>query len=412
MSYTEPAVEPCEVSSERELVLRTLRAVLDSPHFCKSRRYPALLEFAVRSALEKSTETVKERTVGIKVFGRPTDYDTGNDSVVRIAAGEVRKRLALYFGEHPEAPVRIDLPLGTYKAEFHFRPPVESGSSLRILEGPAPETSSPHDEIVPTPAAPTARNRRWWIAGGVVSALLLICAIAVGLWQHLEGKAEREFWSPVLQADESARILVGQTNASTPVPAGQATSAGSVSAPDLALDDAIVTGHVCSVFREYGRDCTIISARLARLEDLKNRSLVLVGGFNNPWTLRLMASLPYQLQFDNSQGGRLVVEHSAARDLALGRIGDEDSSSAAVRDYAVIARFHSDVTDSMAVVVAGLGIPGTNGAGQYLSSPEKLHQLLSAAPKDWKGVNFEAVLKVDVVEGSPGQVQLVSSRFW
>ena len=122
MSHLEDAGVYSDLSFEQQqLVLGTLRSVLDSPYFSKSKRYPALLEFAVRAALEDGSNPVKERTVGVQVFGRPANYDTGNDSVVRIAAGEVRRRTAAYFSEHSEAPVRIDIPVGCYKAEFHFR---------------------------------------------------------------------------------------------------------------------------------------------------------------------------------------------------------------------------------------------------------------------------------------------------
>ncbi len=124
MSQGELAIAHAEVSAEeRQMILATLRLVLESPHFCKSKRYPSLLEFVVHNALEENSHVLKERTVGVEVFGRMADYDTSTDPVVRVAAGEVRRRMAAYFSEHPEAPVRIDIPPGSYRAEFCFRPP-------------------------------------------------------------------------------------------------------------------------------------------------------------------------------------------------------------------------------------------------------------------------------------------------
>jgi hypothetical protein len=82
---------------QRKLVLNTLQNLLESRHFYRSKRYPALLESAVRMGLEENSEPLKERSVGMEVFGRAPDYDTSTDPVVRIATGEVRKRIALDF---------------------------------------------------------------------------------------------------------------------------------------------------------------------------------------------------------------------------------------------------------------------------------------------------------------------------
>ena len=40
---------------------------------------------------------LKERSIGVEVFGRAPSYDANADPVVRITAGEVRKRLTQYY---------------------------------------------------------------------------------------------------------------------------------------------------------------------------------------------------------------------------------------------------------------------------------------------------------------------------
>ena len=67
---------------------------------------------------------LRERMIGAEMFGRPVDYDTSNDAVVRVRATEVRKRLAQYYREAAQTPVvRIDLPSGSYVPEFHWSSP-------------------------------------------------------------------------------------------------------------------------------------------------------------------------------------------------------------------------------------------------------------------------------------------------
>ncbi len=54
-------------------VLRALEGVLESSYFSNSKRYPALLRYVVEQTLLGHGDELKERTVGIDVFGRPPD---------------------------------------------------------------------------------------------------------------------------------------------------------------------------------------------------------------------------------------------------------------------------------------------------------------------------------------------------
>src|SRR3954451_23683450 len=104
---------------DSKAVLQQLDRMLKSRHFRNSRRYPAFLAHIVRRTLEGDVESLKERMLGIEVFKRAHDYDTGADPVVRITAGEVRKRIALYYhDEGTGQELRIELPPGSYLPVF------------------------------------------------------------------------------------------------------------------------------------------------------------------------------------------------------------------------------------------------------------------------------------------------------
>src|SRR5580692_9235396 len=99
---------------ERDAILRELQEVLASPHFSNSKRYPALLKYIVENTLAGKADLLKERTLGVEVFDRSPTYDTNTDTVVRYTAGEVRKRLQLYYHERGQAAqIRISLPAGS-----------------------------------------------------------------------------------------------------------------------------------------------------------------------------------------------------------------------------------------------------------------------------------------------------------
>jgi hypothetical protein len=120
---------------DRDAVLRELKQVLASPQFSSSKRYPALLQYVVENTLEGKSDLLKERTLGVEVFDRPPTYDTNTDTVVRYTAGEVRKRLQLYYHEQGRnSQIRISLPAGSYVPEFLHgqEEPEESAGRCRL----------------------------------------------------------------------------------------------------------------------------------------------------------------------------------------------------------------------------------------------------------------------------------------
>ena len=119
----------------------------------------------VEHALAGRLDNLRERMIGAEMFGRPIDYDTANDAVVRVKANEVRRRLAQYYSEEGagQDAVRIELPTGSYVPELH-REPIH----------PTPATDSSIDTGFPPPRIEQTSNRRWiWLSGAVVAALAI-----------------------------------------------------------------------------------------------------------------------------------------------------------------------------------------------------------------------------------------------
>src|SRR5436190_11393969 len=104
-----------------EEVLAELERVLANPLFRASRRCQILLRRIIDQTVTGDFDSLKERSLGVEVFGRAADYDTSQDPVVRASAAEIRKKLAQYYQEAGhESELRIELPSGSYLAEFHF----------------------------------------------------------------------------------------------------------------------------------------------------------------------------------------------------------------------------------------------------------------------------------------------------
>jgi hypothetical protein len=92
----------------------------------------------VEHSLAQENEMLRERVIGIQVFGRAPDYDSGNDPVVRARAAEVRKRLAQHYmqGEGAGEELRIEIPSGSYRAILVAR---EKNEPNGTRHGPGPD---------------------------------------------------------------------------------------------------------------------------------------------------------------------------------------------------------------------------------------------------------------------------------
>src|ERR1700693_5585630 len=109
------------VRPNRAEIRTQLTLLLASPLFNHSKHYPSLLRYVVNETIEGRGGHLKERALGVEVFGRDADYDTNADPVVRTSACEVRTRIAQYYHEPGhEVEIRIALPAGSYVPEFRF----------------------------------------------------------------------------------------------------------------------------------------------------------------------------------------------------------------------------------------------------------------------------------------------------
>jgi Tol biopolymer transport system component len=109
---------------QADWVRAELESVISSHAFAGSKQCQDLLRLLVERALAGEVDSLSEPVIGVELFGRPADYETSKDTIVRLRATEVRKRLAQYYGNVTISPmVRIELPPGSYVPDFHWSSP-------------------------------------------------------------------------------------------------------------------------------------------------------------------------------------------------------------------------------------------------------------------------------------------------
>jgi hypothetical protein len=394
-------------AEERGLVLRELDAIVSSPHFRGSKRYPALLKYVVDATLENRADDLKERTLGVEVFGRHPDYDTNADPVVRVSAGEVRKRIAQYYHENGiHSRLQIEMPVGCYVPEFHWLRPLADGA-----KGGVARALSPHK-------AKSGRKRQFLLrASAIVVAVSFFAAglVAGYLYRRNPVGAAAEvnqLWEPLLQSARPVLIVVGTSHPDQMTPETERTTfVEHMTNPyhHVSVSTAIALAHLSGVLEGHGRNYEIKEAPETSLPDVRSRSLILVGAMNNVWTMRLMKPLRIHFTFENQVAG---IEDVGNPQPKTWSIDFSAPYSSITTDYAMVARFHDATTEGPVLVIAGLGPYGTEAASEFVQSPEYLRKFANAMPRGWEKKSFEVVLKSDVIDSKAGPPVLLAAYSW
>jgi hypothetical protein len=93
---------------------------LSSQLFARSPTLSHLLSYLCEKTFAGETEQIKEYSVALDVFDRRDSFDQDTDSIVRVQANRLRKRLSEYYATEGRAhEIHITIPLGQYVPLFH-----------------------------------------------------------------------------------------------------------------------------------------------------------------------------------------------------------------------------------------------------------------------------------------------------
>ena len=375
-----------------------LARVLASHEFRTSKRSEEFLRYVVENTLNGKTESLRERIIGIEVFGRPTSYDPSEDATVRVKAGEVRKRLGIYYaGEGHTNRVRIELPAGTYVPEFR---PIEP-EPIKALAPPAPTLVQ----------LPPRRSKRWPVAVGIA----LTAAVGATFWLRslTANPVFEQFWAPVLQGMAPVSLcaafvpdvygLTTDAHAGGPVAVKEFTRL-----PDQFVGggDLIAVSRLSAMLTQKRRPYRVRIGGEVSFHDLQSAPAILVGYSYTHWK-DISSSLRFFIDAERRPLG--VTDNGQATKWTLPNLTPDRHTP---EDYAIVTRvFHPD-THSMLVELAGITQYGTDAAADLVTSPDLLSDALRGAPPGWQKKNLQLVLHVKVVSGSPSSPRLVASYFW
>lgn len=412
---SEPAlVQPDSNAPDPKLIRTQLNRLLAHPLFSNSKRYPALLAYVVEQVLLGNGAQLKERTIGVEVFGRSATYDANSDPVVRITAGEVRKRLSQYYYDpaHDGEPV-IELPVGSYIPVFSQREPepLDAGPSSA-----GPQT---------TPIAAKSGGVRWMAVAGI--------ALATGVLGAVMGIAFKpapspppptiidRFWQPVTSSPNPATFCLGEPARRIDInsvgtldtqiseSSQDSTATDSTDLGRFALSDVITLSRTAAALEARGKLFRVVPASQVTFAQLREGPIVLIGGLDNIWSLRIMHNLRFDFELRGDSA--FLVDKKAQPPTAWKTVWNPDHQKLA-HDYAVVARIHDKTTGQPVIIAAGISEKGTEAAGEILYNPIYLKSLLAHVPTDWEDKNMEAVIETQVIQGHSGPPNILAVETW
>jgi len=411
----------CYTEQEKARIQIQLDRLLANIHFSNSKRFPSFLRFIIREELEGRGDQLKERTLGIEVFGRDASYDTTADPIVRVTAAEIRKRIAQYYQESGHADeLRISLPPGSYIPHFDW-PHAEPASAAHLenlasppVPAPVPAQPSTSPPVVATPNAHASATSRSRVLAPL--GLLVVLLITGVLYIRSRPTALDRFWSPILTAGDPVVVcfpesqLSGITLRDANDPGQQHQLQEGMSA--VIVDDLRPLVSLSGLLELRHQRYILMGESTASLTELRQGPTIFVGAFDNAWTLRVTRGLRFRFGNDADMKHFWIEDTQSPAHTHWSIDRNQQEATNNYRDYAIVARFLDANTGKPAVVAAGIARGGTVAAGEFLTQAANMESLKVQAPRDWDGKNMELVLSTEIIDGKSAPPRIEAVYFW
>jgi hypothetical protein len=378
-----------------------LEQVLHSRSFISSPRCQDFLRFVVQEVVEGRGDSIKERTIATEVFGKSIRFDPGSDSLVRVKAREVRKRLAEFYESAPPGlRLHFELPVGTYVPIIR-----ELASPSDEILGPgltSPRAlEEPGRAVAPVPgstAGPAINRRRaMWIIAGVVGT----CAAGAGgrLLRHQSSNLDL-LWKPVFAKNTPLLIFIPLL----PKLEGEGGFTDRVG-----MGTTAVVSEAAQYLTKKQRPYRLRFGADLTFSQLREQPSLLLGGFSSEWTVRMTQNLRFNLvDHAPNEKGAYLLDNKTGR-----RWGPVISTNGfADGDYSLLCRLFDANSGEVIFIAAGITTFGTESAASFLFSEELFGSALTNAPKDWQTKNFQIVIQTAIIGLTPSTPRVLETYFW
>jgi hypothetical protein len=408
---------PAEMDERWAVVER----VSNSHALKRSAKLRDLLFYLCHRCWVEEAEEIREHEIGVDVFQRPANYDSTQDTLVRVQASQLRKRLEKYFNEDGQSePLILEIGRGSYVPVIHER----------HAAVPAAPVSAPIPEAVAT------RPNR-----GLVPALAALVAVLAGicLWLALrqtggiEGSGLRRYWTSFAPQGQETTVVIAD---------GALSAVQDILHRPIHLDEYVTRAYRAELDRpEHSaetkatlrymmerRYTSLADVMLVRLlwagrlvdpartnivysRDLHLRSLqkgnhILVGSRRAvPWVDLFDSSLDFHFVYDEKSRG-VSVENRRPRP------GEPKSFTLTnpTERFSLVASLPNLSKQGSVLILSGQEMSGTEAAANLVTTESGLQSILSRLPPSAAGKvpHFEVLLRVRQVEYTTQGFEIVA----
>lgn len=436
--YSEPhPIVPIGLADDERW--RLAKRVAAGPHFSKSPLLSRFLLFIVARTLEGRQDEITERQIGVQVFGRPGDYRTVQDNIVRNYARQLRKRLAEHYMEQgPDDSIRIEIPLGGYIPEFVSTEPCTHSESQPADSRPSLVESNQTHFAPDGNKAPTRTHRTLIAAAWLFLYSVLLVALTWFARARFPAHApvresESALWNQIFDVSQNTYIVPPDAGLNLiedlshhPVPLSEYIKNGyrelplpkmdSHSAVDIRTQQftgfanlQIVTAmaqrpeyHPERVFLRFPREL--------RFDDLKSANAVLIGSAcSNPWASLAEEGTNFRIRCDDSmQDSAILNRKPLAREQAS---YTSQWNEPVHQTYALILFVPNLGGNGNILLLEGLDVAGTQAASEALLQSPAVQRILERA-KHPNGTlaSFEILLRATSIQSNATGTEVIASR--
>ena len=393
------AVQSRSVPPEMEAAVRAaLGEMLASPEFRASQKSQLFLTYVVEETLGGRQESLKERVIGAEVFGRAPGFETSGDSIVRVKATEVRRRLAKFYKGRAGGGLQIALPTGSYVPVFH-----REAVAVEALAS----------------SVPVPRFSRRVMMGMAMGGL---GAGGWTLWPR--PRALDLFWAPLLSAPGQ---LVVCTSGAPGVSVADQTVVEALQRPHspeatIRLDRLVLSRQaqtswptvqalvdVTRMLAVTGKPFQVRVASEMSFDQVNGQPLVVIGMFSNPWTIELTRHLRFS--FEGVADSHFLVK-DAQRPQEVRHVYGLYPLTAMPLDYALVTRLVDPHLNRRVIAIGGISGLGTRVAADFATNERSWEQVAQVAPAGWEKGNVQVLLETRIVGDTPSPPTITAVHAW
>lgn len=432
-----------------------LAEVLHGEAFKGSQRSGQFLRYVIEQSIHGHCDELKERVIGVELFGRPPSYDTGEDAIVRVTASDVRKRLLQHYDVHGSASgFRIRLPSGSYIPEISREAPAirpvrtQEQPNLPTAQSPIPAFTRPApadvvDAPVPvwhgeTTAGSSLQSRAIWALTGLF-ALNVLLWVAFWLWMPRRASASSTdgLWAAMFDTGVNTDVitsdpdvaeiqrLTGQRLTLSDYANGRYIPDPTKTTPQLvtlardtlrgvksaAVDTKIAVDIARMVSQSGAGRFTIQNARDVRVADLsRDGNYVLIGSpTSDPWALYFSDHLDFRFVFDEKTGQE-IIENLHPRTGEAPEYIPTAKGFATGQSFATVSYLPNPDRRGHVLLIAGANAEGTEAAGDLIANPSALSAAIRKCglASQNRITSFQFLLRLSTIAGSPKNFDVIA----